>query len=244
MDSKYEFWNDTLPEGFYDEIFTKGLNKKTGLQSSWHHLTFKKIKTYFVKNSHHLDYACGPGTFIGNYLNCNSLGYDISKNQIDYANRKYSNKFKNFSTSKEDIIKNGPYDIITVLGLIEFLDGKEINNEINFLLNNLTTSGRIIFTTPNYGGLMYFIEKISNFFNEVSYSEVKVSNFSKKKLIKLLKSFSELNNCNFEVKKILNFGILFTVINKNIGIKIEKFIEKISKNYFGFILTLEISKND
>ena len=53
---------------------------------------------------------------------------------------------------------------------------KEINNEINFLLNNLTTSGRIIFTTPNYGGLMYFIEKISNFFkNILGYNSVSLT---------------------------------------------------------------------
>ena len=242
MESKYEFWNDTLPEGFYDDIFIKGLNKKAGLQSSWHHLTFVKIKKYILKNDNHLDYACGPGTFIGKYLNTKSLGYDISKNQIDYANSKYSNKFKNFSISKKDVIKNGPYDVITVIGLIEFLNYKDINKEINFLLDNLTGSGKIIFTTPNYGGLMYLIEKISNIFNEVSYKEVKESNFSKTKLLNLLKSFDELNKCNYKVKRILNFGILFTILNKNTGIKIENFIEKIFRNYFGFLLVLEISK--
>ena len=30
----------------------------------------------------HLDYACGPGMFIGNYTNCNSIGFDISHNQM------------------------------------------------------------------------------------------------------------------------------------------------------------------
>ena len=40
----------------------------------------------------HLDYACGPGTFIGNYKLNNSIGVDISLKQINFANEKYFDK--------------------------------------------------------------------------------------------------------------------------------------------------------
>ena len=33
----------------------------------------------------HLDFACGPGTFIGNYLSLDSIGVDISVKQINFA---------------------------------------------------------------------------------------------------------------------------------------------------------------
>ena len=37
------------------------------------------------KNQIHLDFACGPGTFIREYLNNSSTGVDVSEKQIEYA---------------------------------------------------------------------------------------------------------------------------------------------------------------
>ena len=91
MKHNYDFWNNKLPKGFYDDIFRQGKSNNASLQSSWHNLTFLKIKDYVDESSNLLDYACGPGTFTGNYTNCNSIGFDISPNQIDYANEKYKN---------------------------------------------------------------------------------------------------------------------------------------------------------
>ena len=44
-----------------------------------------------------------PGTFIGNYLDCTSIGYDIAKIKI-YANNKYSSK-ENFYIRQKYAIK-------------------------------------------------------------------------------------------------------------------------------------------
>ncbi len=244
MKHNYDFWNNKLPKGFYDEIFIKGKNNKANLQSSWHNLTFLKVKEYFDESYNHLDYACGPGTFIGNYTNCNSIGFDISHNQIDYANEKYKTSRSIFTTSKSDILKKGPFDIITALGLIEFLSIDEFEEELKFLLDNLKPNGKILLTTPNYGGFMPVLESLSNIFNTVSYNEVKETNYTSKKLKKLMeKTFSDLN-LNYKIKKILNFGIIMSIFNNSLGMKIEQFIEKTFVNNLGFLFLIEISKYD
>ena len=62
----------------------------------WDFIVFKhnfhqldEVKTFCKENNVHLDYACGPGTFIGKYVKKNSLGIDLSKDQIEYASDKY-----------------------------------------------------------------------------------------------------------------------------------------------------------
>ena len=80
-----DFWEKTLPTGYYDNILTKGLKKNRGIQANWHNLTFLAVKESLNGCSNHLDYACGPGTFIGKYFSNTSKGVDISQKQIDYA---------------------------------------------------------------------------------------------------------------------------------------------------------------
>ena len=56
-------------------------------------------------------------------------------------------------------------------------------------------------------------------------------------------TFSELN-LNYKIKKILNFGIIMSIINNSFGIKLEQFIEKVFVNKIGFLLLIEITQND
>ena len=71
------FWDDKLPPDYYDTVLTTGLVKKRGIQSNWHNTTFLNVKKLpALKN--HLDYACGPGSFIGIYLDKDCIGVDIS----------------------------------------------------------------------------------------------------------------------------------------------------------------------
>ena len=80
-----EFWEETLPAGYYDKILLQGLKKNRGVQPNWHNLTFIEVSKLINQDSKHLDYACGPGTLVGNYLKCDSIGVDISDKQIDYT---------------------------------------------------------------------------------------------------------------------------------------------------------------
>ena len=241
MNLKNEFWENKLPIGFYDDLYTSGQDKKTGLQSNWHHISFLKIKKYIKNTDYHLDYACGPGTFIGNYLDCTSIGYDIAENQITYANNKYSSERKIFTSDKNMLSKDKPFDIITVMGLIEVLTEEEFESELNLLLSILKPEGKIVFVTPNYGGAMYFLEKISNVFNSVNYKEVKTSYYSRKKINYLMNNNFKDFDIRFETKCILNFGILLSIFSKKYAIKLENKIENLFSNFFGFLLVLEIT---
>ena len=47
----------------------------------------------------------------------------------------------------------------------------------------------------------------------------------------------------YEIKKILNLGIFFSIINLNFGQIINDFIEKITFNKFGFLFFIKITKS-
>ena len=121
-----DFWKN-LDAGYYDKILTSGLEQNRGLQAGWHNITFTTITSKIGKNKNHLDYACGPGTLIGKFSENNSVGVDISSKQIIYAQKKYGDKGEFFELEgfKVDQYKNY-FEIITVLGLIEFIDNKTL----------------------------------------------------------------------------------------------------------------------
>ena len=163
-----EFWNHEINVGYYDKIVKIGINKKRGARAYWHITTLKTIKKYLLKNLIHLDYACGPGTLIGKYSNSISTGVDLSKKQIEYAKKNYFEK-GTFLTTNEFNFEDyeDQYDVITLLGLIEFLNNDEINNlfvKLNKLLKN---EGKIVLTTPNFSGIMKILEFLQNYKKEM-----------------------------------------------------------------------------
>ena len=103
----------------------------------------------------------------------------------------------------------------------------------------LKPNGKVYLTTPNYRGLMYFLQKFVNIFGKVSYENQVVNRFNKDTLEQLLIK-SEFSN--IKIKKILNFGIFLSAFNHNLGIRFEEFIEKIFWNFFGSILLIELKK--
>tara|TARA_Y100000996_G_scaffold313982_1_gene250213 strand:- start:14 stop:724 length:711 start_codon:yes stop_codon:yes gene_type:complete len=234
-----DFWNDDLPPGYYDIRFKKGLSKKRGVQSYWHLVTFQNVSNYVKLDIKHLDYACGPGTFIGLYSKNNSIGVDLSKTQIDYAIEKNSN-YSNFLTLEDfDFHKHdNSYDLITVMGLIEFIDDKEILDLHTKLIKMLNNRGKIIYTTPNFKGLMFFLEKALNFFGKVDYSNEHINKFDEKKLEKLFSSVVR----DYKIKKFVNISIFFSYFSHNLALRIEKFIGKITNSKYGSLMLIEIDK--
>lgn len=235
------FWEKNIQPGYYDRILEEGSKNKFGLQINWHEIQFEFVSKKIDKNSQHLDFACGPGTFIGNYLNTNSLGVDLSKNQIKYAVEKYGQKSKFLDLSSFDFnLYPNYFDCITVLGLVEFLNNEEIKELINNFYLITKPAGKVIFTTPNYGIIMTLLEKIIGIFGKVSYKNQTINRF---KYRKLQKTF---DNSEFEIikiQKILNYGIFCSIFNKKIGKKFENYLGKIFNYRFGFILVLELSKS-
>lgn len=234
-----KFWENSIPLGFYDIISKEGNVRGRGLQSFWHLQTYKQVSEYVINSNKHLDYACGSGFFINYCRNEESIGVDISINQINYAKETYP-KYNFYHLSEFDISDFGPFETITILGLIEYLSDDEIHKLIKILLSNLKQGGKIILTTPNYKNSMKFIEFISYIFGGLDYRSVNINKFTKKKVGNIFKKYK---STSINIKKIHNFGVLFAILNHKLATKVELFIEKLFKNRFGFLLLIELKKN-
>ena len=237
-----EFWSEKFEIGYYDKILQNGLIKNRGLQPGWHNITFLKLKKYVLLESVHLDYACGPGTFIGAYIKNDSIGIDLSKNQISYAKDKYGKYGKFFSISDSDISNyKNHFDVITIAGLLEFLTIKDAIQLISNLQKTLKKDGRIILTTPNYGGFFAVLQKIVYLFSDVNYENDLVTKYSSIKIKALL---SEGSFKNVAVKKYMTIGWLFSMINLNLGSQVNQIFERLTNNKLGYLFLLEIKRDN
>ena len=63
---KENFWEDKLESGYYDKLLLNGKSRNRGIQAAWHDITFNTVSKLIKEDDIHLDFACGPGTFIGN----------------------------------------------------------------------------------------------------------------------------------------------------------------------------------
>ena len=234
-----KFWNNTLPPGYYDKILQSGLSINKGLQANWHNATFLKVRSYIKDTDSHLDYACGSGAFIGNYLYGNSLGIDIANNQVAYAKKQYSSN-NYLPLDGFDLTEyQKKYNIITIIGLLEFLDHKESIELLSSLSGLLKKNGEIILTTPNYRSSMYIFYIILNFFGVVDYKQEYKEKYNLRKLKSLI------NSSNYEVievSRFLNIGVFISIWNINSSLKIMRRIEKLINNRFGYLLVARIKK--
>ena len=234
------FWEEKLIQGYYDKVLKKGLKKNRGLQAAWHHTIFLKSAEEISIDDFHLDIACGPGTFIGNYINAKSTGVDIVEKQIQYAKKNYSKKGDFFESNA--FLKNYYYkkfDVVSSLGLIEFLSKKEIEIFIEDIFENqLKKNGYLILTTPNYNIVMRVLGRLVNIFSPVSYESVTKTKFQKKNLQTLLDTLGY----NYEIKKIVNFGVFLGVLNIDLAVKLNEIISKLLKDNYGFILMVKIRR--
>ena len=233
-----DFWQKTISPGYYDQILQKGLKKERGIQSNWHRSTFIEVSSFINSKDIHLDYACGPGTFSGIFLETNSIGVDISDAQIKYANQTYGKKDKFLSLEEfNKTMSNKKFDVVTVLGLFEFIDDDEVIKLVDKLHELLNEGGKLIATTPNYGGLMYYLELILSKFGKLDYQNEHINRFNNKRLKELLQQtkFEKIT-----IKKHINFGIFSSFISHKFSDKLTNLINNIFKNYFGYILVVKM----
>ena len=233
-----EFEYESIPVGYYDKMFAEGLKVNRGLQFSWHYLKFKTVKDHFPEYISHLDIACGPGTFIGNFLDKKSIGLDISDNQINYAKNRYSSLSSQFylKDMNKEFNDEKNYDVITLLEFIEHISPEEVNDLVLKCMDKLNKNGKIIITTPNYRGLWLLLEKIVSFLGPVDYKQQHINRYTKKRVEK------EMNYENVAVIKYINFGIFLSFVSTNLGLKAHEIVSKIFKKFFGYSLLITIEK--
>lgn len=234
-----KFWNDEIEPGYYDRVIRQGIEKNRGIQANWHNLTFKKLETYIGLNVKHLDYACGSGTFIGKYANTQSIGVDISTKQISYAKKHYSSRasfldLENFSFKDYENF----FDVVSILGLFEFINDEDILEVIGKLKTTLKKNGKILITTPNFNSSISTLSKLSSFIGGIDYREQHINKFNEKKARALLEG---TDFTNVKIIKILNFGVLFSIINLSLGENVEKYIERMFNTKIGYLLFIELS---
>ena len=237
-----EFWAFEFESGYYDKILEDGLNKNRGIQAGWHNITFSLLNKYIEENNVHLDYACGPGTFIGKYVKKNSLGIDLSKDQIEYASDKYGKHGKFYTISEFDITNyENHFDIITVAGLLEFIRPDEAIELISNLQKSLKKNGRIILTTPNYGWSFTFIQKIAYIFSGINYEDALITKYNSK----MFQSLNFEDNFKYvSIKKFMTIGWILSFINLDLGNKINAYFENKTHNRYGFLFLIEIKRDN
>lgn len=231
------FWESELEAGYYDKVLEEGLKKNKGIQANWHNITQLYVRKYIKNDSNHLDYACGPGTLIGKYTQANSLGVDIAKLQIDYAIQKYGEHGTFLTTKQFEFGKyNNYFDVVTILGLIEFLSVSEIKGLLTKINTILKPGGKLILTTPNFKSLIF---PLSDKLGLVNWSGEHKTKLDAKSAVNLLnyKDFKII-----QINKILNIGILVSFINIKFGTFVEKIIQKLTRGSFGFVLIIELEK--
>ena len=123
------------------------------------------------------------GTFIGNFSEANSVGVDLAKKQINYARENYSGKFEFYDLLEfESKFESDKFDLITVLGLFEFLSHEDMIKTLNILYDKLKPNGKLIFTTPNFNNLQFRILLIIlNIVSNTGYRDQHINKLNKRR---------------------------------------------------------------
>ena len=239
MKNNKSLWNQEIDPGYYDKALTRGINLGRGIRAAWHDRTFNHVLNNISYSSKNLDYACGSGSFLGLYFKNNSIGFDISEKQIQHAKSKYSNKDVNFTTDINVVKKSAPYESITLLGLLEFLDHEDSVNLLNELYDLLEDNGVLIITTPNYKFTMKLLFKLINNFGRVNYQDITINMHTYKSLNKLfeLTKFEQ-----YKIQRILTAGVFASVASLKLSIFLDEIFQKLFKFNLGFLLLANLQK--
>lgn len=129
--------------------------------------------------------------------------------------------------------------MITVIGLLEFINSEEKNNLINNLYTICKPGGKVIFTTPNYSISFKVLQYVANKLFPVSYEGQVITKYNSNNI---KKDFSDTKFSIYSVKKILNFAVFLSIVNTSLAFSLESKIEKITKNNLGNLFLVEFTK--
>ncbi|MBF0125053.1 MAG: class I SAM-dependent methyltransferase [Magnetococcales bacterium] len=176
----------TIPVGYYDALFHRG----RGVQSQWHRLKFARFRRAMGGYRRHLDIGCGPGTLIGSLgVEHESTGIDLAAGQIDYATARYAAPQRRFQVTEAGTtlpFADASFDVITLVELVEHLPEAEIISLLRESTRLLRPQGRLLLSTPDYGGPWPLIEALVNRLGPVDYSEQHITRFNQARLQALL----------------------------------------------------------
>ena len=237
-----EFWNNKIESGYYDLVVKSGKLSDKSPQAAWHNNTFTKISNLINKEDLLLDFACGPGTLTGQYLNLKKkpICIDISEKQINYAKKTYKEKAIFMTVNEFDFNDYyNKFDTITCLGLFEFISKEEGIELLNNFYKILKPNGNLYLTTPNFKLSMRFLEFFLNRLGSLDYSKEYKSRYTKKTFNNLIKK----SNFKIEIiEKYMTPMIFMSIFGNRIGSLLDNFLEKFFRNRYGYILFFGLKK--
>jgi len=238
-----EFFNyDDIPVGYYDMVHSR----THGVQAFWHKVKFEQVYDCFpdIDRTTILDVACGPGTFLGNYIrNAHGLGIDLAHGQIEYARAKYGSERIFFETASSSKIrdKGQIFNVVTCIEFIEHVTEFEVERMLQDIRLCLPGSGTLVITTPNYRGLWPLLEwSINKIARGQVYDQQHITHWNRKKIRNIL-----ISN-GYKVEQLRGIHGLAPFIAP-LSWKFARWFSRIEKPfvlYSGFLLLVVATKNE
>ena len=204
---KYEY--NRIEVGYYDKIY----QKHSGIQSKWHALKFARIHREISSFKRHLDIGCGPGTLVGSMARSGlSIGVDIAKDQIGYANHKYGKPSKQFMPISEGSLpfSDASFDVVTLIEVIEHLTRAQGCRLLTEIHRTLEPGGTCLVTTPNYDGFWPLLEGFVNRMGKINYEHQHISHFTVSRLKGIMK---ETGFENVAVERFQGLSFVLAALN-------------------------------
>jgi 2-polyprenyl-3-methyl-5-hydroxy-6-metoxy-1,4-benzoquinol methylase len=230
MTDTYDY--DSIDIGYYDAVF----HRNQGMQSKWHQLKFDRIRRELGQPHKHLDIACGPGTFIGSLPeSIASTGVDIAAPQIDFAKNAYGRNNVQFQciSAGEMPFEAGNFDAVTSIELIEHLEQDAVAALLIEARRVMSPMGKIIVSTPDYGGVWPAVEWLLNRVGDVSYEDQHINKFNKQRLRHTMKAAGFRN---IDVRSYLFAAPFAAALGWGFADIIEKLEPKFLVDRFGLLL--------
>lgn len=237
---------EEIPAGYYFKVMNEG----SAPQRFWHKYKFREIARRIPKDSHVLDFGCGPGSFLHilktERPDLTAVGVDIAGRQIAFAQENVATSDEKFSfvQVEEEKVKlpfaSGTFDVVTSIEVIEHVHPYLAMQILAEARRVLKSDGKIIVTTPNYRSLWPLIEYLLEKLSPVKYHDQHISKFTPNALVKVMES------SGFEVKDLNSLFVIapFTAaISKRMAGGLHG-LEKSFKHLLGSLLVVEGEKLD
>jgi 2-polyprenyl-3-methyl-5-hydroxy-6-metoxy-1,4-benzoquinol methylase len=193
---------EEMEPGYYDRAFHRG----RGVQWFWQQHRLRQVRECLPSEPKRIiDLGCGPGTFLGNFVNGRSyaLGVDFAEPQIEYARSHYGRPGLDFQ--RADVIgfeHESPFDSAVSIEVIEHLPRDKTHDFLETLRRLLEPGGTLVLVTPNYASAWPITERLISRFGAVDYVAQHINRFTRGRLV------AEAVDAGFVVERCQTFFVV------------------------------------